>query len=33
MTGAVIPTPSIIETVNKTVKIGGKHKIVHNKYC
>ena len=33
MTGAAIPTPSIIDTVNKTVKICGKYKIVHNKCC
>ena len=33
MTGAAIPTPPIIETVNKTVKIGGKYKIVHSKHC
>ena len=33
MTGAVIPTPSIIDTVNKTVKIRGKYKIVHSKHC
>ena len=33
MTGAAIPPPPIIESVSKTVKIGGKHKIVHNKYC
>ena len=33
MTGAAIPTPSIIDTVNKTVKICGKYKIVHNKHC
>ena len=33
MTGAVIPTPSVIDTVNKTVKICGKYKIVHNKHC
>ena len=33
MTGAVIPTPSIIETVNKTVKIGSKRKIIHSKHC
>ena len=33
MTGAAMPTPLIIESVNKTVEIGGKCKIVHNKYC
>ena len=33
MTGAAVPTPSIIETVNKTVKIGSKCKIIHSKCC
>ncbi|MBR2028324.1 MAG: hypothetical protein IKA10_04965 [Oscillospiraceae bacterium] len=32
MTGAVIPTPSIIETVNKTAKIGDSCKITHSKH-
>ena len=33
MTGAAVPTPSIIKSINKTVKIGGKYKIVHSKHC
>ena len=33
MTGAAIPTPPIVESANKSVKIGGKYKIVHNKCC
>ena len=33
MTGAAIPTPPIIESVNKTVKIGDKGKIIHSKHC
>ena len=33
MTGAAVPTPPIIESANKTAKIGDKHKIVHNKHC
>ena len=33
MTGAAVPTPPIIESVNKTVKIGGKCKIIHSKDC
>ena len=31
--GTAVPTPSIIESVNKTVKIGSKCKIVHSKHC
>ena len=33
MTGAAIPTPSIIESANKTVKIGDSCKIIHSKHC
>ena len=33
MTGAAVPTPLIIESANKTVKICGKYKIVHSKHC
>ena len=33
MTGAAIPPPPIIESVNKTVKIGSKCKIIHSKHC
>jgi hypothetical protein len=33
MTGAAIPTPPIIESANKTVKIGSKCKIIHSKHC
>ena len=33
MTGAAIPTPPIIESVNKTVKISSKCKIIHSKHC
>ena len=33
MTGAAIPTPPIIDTVKKTVKICDSCKIIHSKYC
>ena len=33
MAGAVVPTSPIIESVNKTVKIGSKCKIIHSKHC
>ena len=33
MTGAAIPTPPIIGSVNKTAKIGDGYKIIHSKYC
>ena len=33
MMGAAIPTPPIIESTNKTVKIDGECKILHSKCC
>ena len=33
MTDTAVPTPPIIESTNKTVKIGGKRKIIHSKCC
>jgi hypothetical protein len=33
MTGVAVPTPPIIESANKTVKIGSKCKIIHSKHC
>ena len=33
MAGIAVPTPPIVESANKSVKIGGKYKIVHNKCC